>query len=158
MLVLIYIAAICVANLTAAKFGVWITPFNAFLLIGLELVLRDIIHHKLNKLQMIIVVLVAGVLSFLINADAKNIAIASFLAVVVSCLVDYIVYSNVIGSWEKRSNASNIASGFTDSLIFPVVAFGVFVPQVFFMQWAAKVFGGAMWAFILSRFFRFKPV
>lgn len=145
MFVLIYIAAICAANLSAANFGIWITPFNAFFLIGLELVLRDILHHRLTKSQMIIVVLVAGVLSFLINADAKNIAIASFLAVVVSCLVDYVVYSRTSGSWAKRSNTSNIASGFTDSLIFPVVAFGVFVPQVFFMQWAAKVFGGALW-------------
>lgn len=145
MLILIYIAAICAANLSAATFGIWITPFNAFFLIGLELVLRDILHHRLTKFKMILVVLIAGVLSYLINLDVKNIAIASFLAVVVSCLIDYIVYSKTSGSWAKRSNTSNIASGFTDSLIFPIVAFGTFIPGVFLLQWAAKVFGGALW-------------
>lgn len=151
MLVLIYIAAICAANLSAATFGIWVTPLNAFFLIGLELVLRDILHHRLKKTEMVLVVLVAGVLSFLINIDAKNIAIASFLAVVVSCFVDYVVYSKTTGSWTKRSNTSNIASGFTDSLIFPIVAFGTFIPSVFLLQWAAKVFGGALWVKIFSR-------
>lgn len=149
MLILIYIAAICAANLSASHFGVWVTPFNAFFLIGLELVLRDLLHHKLTKLQMILVVLVAGVLSFLINIDAKNIAIASFVAVTISCFVDYIVYRKSSGSWVKRSNTSNVASGFTDSLIFPVVAFGVFIPEIFALQWAAKVFGGATWSYLL---------
>lgn len=150
MFVLIYVAAICAANLSAAHFGVWITPFNAFFLIGLELVLRDLLHHKLTKLQMILVVLVAGVLSFLINIDAKNIAIASFIAVIVSCFVDYVVYSKTTGSWVKRSNTSNVASGLTDSLIFPVVAFGVFIPEVFALQWAAKFFGGFLWSLIIK--------
>lgn len=151
MFVLIYVAAICAANLSAAHFGVWITPFNAFFLIGLELVLRDFLHHRLTKSQMILVVLVGGVLSFLINLDAKNIAIASFIAVVVSCFVDYVVYSKTTGSWVRRSNTSNVASGFIDSLIFPVVAFGVFIPEVFALQWAAKVFGGAIWVSIFKK-------
>lgn len=150
MFVLIYVFAICAANLSAAQFGIWITPFNAFFLIGLELVVRDILHHKLKKWQMILVVLVAGGLSFAINHDAKNIAIASFLAVIVSCFVDYIVYANVKKEWVIRSNASNVASGFTDSLIFPLVGFGVFIPQVFMLQWGAKVFGGAFWIIFLS--------
>lgn len=151
MLVLIYIAAICAANLSAATFGIWVTPLNAFFLIGLELVLRDILHHRLTKTQMVLVALIAGVLSFLINIDAKNIAVASFLAVVVSCFVDYIVYSKTTGSWAKRSNTSNITSGFTDSLIFPIVAFGMFIPSVFLFQWAAKVFGGIVWVKIFSK-------
>lgn len=151
MLILIYIAAICAANLSAATFGIWIMPFNAFFLIGLELVLRDILHHRLTKTQMVLVVLVAGVLSLFININSRNIAIASFLAVVASCFVDYVVYSKMSGSWIKRSNASNIASGFTDSLIFPIVAFGTFIPSVFLLQWAAKFFGGAVWIKIFSK-------
>lgn len=157
MFILIYIFSICAANLSASYFGIWVTPINAFFLIGLELVVRDILHHRLGKYQMILVVLAAGVLSFIINSESKNIAIASFIAVTTSCFVDYLVYAIINKEWVVKSNISNVASGLTDSLIFPFVAFGIFVPQVFFLQWAAKVFGGYMWIFILSRFFRFNP-
>lgn len=152
LIIFIYVASICCANLSAATIGIWVTPLNAFFLIGLELVLRDFLHHQLTKIEMILVVLVAGVLSFLININAKSIAIASLLAVIVSCFVDYVVYAKTKGTWEQRSNKSNIASGFTDSLIFPLVAFGSFIPGVFALQWAAKVFGGALWIYLLRNF------
>lgn len=151
MLVLIYVFSICAANLSASYFGIWVTPINAFFLIGLELVVRDVLHHRLSKCQMILVVLAAGFLSFLINSESKNIAVASFIAVTTSCFVDYIVYAKVNKAWIVKSNASNVASGLTDSLIFPIVAFGVFVPQVFLLQWAAKVFGGAVWALVFNK-------
>lgn len=151
MFVLIYIFAICAANFSALTFGIWVTPINAFILIGLELIIRDILHHKLTKSQMILVVLIASILSFLINHKAMNIAIASFVAVTASCFVDYVVYSKVQGAWFKRSTLSNIASGLTDSLIFPLLAFGVFAPLVILLQWSAKVFGGVFWCYLVNK-------
>lgn len=38
--ILIYAAAMTVANLSIAHFGPWISPLNAFVLIGLDLALR----------------------------------------------------------------------------------------------------------------------
>lgn len=151
MFVLVYVFAICVANLSASYFGLWVTPINAFVLIGLELVVRDILHHKLSKLQMMFVVVAAGILSFLINSNAINVAIASFFAITISCFVDYVVYSRVDGAWIKKSNTSNLFSGFTDSIIFPLIAFGVFIPEIFALQWSAKVFGGFIWTVFLHK-------
>ena len=87
-----YVLVIVIANLSTTYFGLWITPLNAFFLIGAELVLRDVMHESLSKTKMLIIVVIAGIISFLINAESKNIAIASFAAIVVSCLVDYYVY------------------------------------------------------------------
>ena len=126
------------------------TPLNAFVLIGVELVLRDVMHESLSKIRMLSIVVVAGIISFLINADSKNIAIASFVAIVVSCFVDYYVYHKTKGTWIKRSNTSNFFSGFTDSLIFPLIAFGVFNPYVFVLQWLAKFVGGFIWTLLLN--------
>lgn len=145
-----YVAVIVSANLSTTYFGLWVTPLNAFVLIGAELVLRDVMHESLSKIRMLSIVVLAGIISFLINADSKNIAIASFVAVVVSCFVDYYVYHKTKGTWIKRSNTSNFFSGFTDSLIFPLIAFGVFNPYVFVLQWLAKFVGGFIWTLLLN--------
>lgn len=50
MLILIYIIAVSCSNLLAAHFGAWVTPITAFIFIGLELVVRDLLHHKLTML------------------------------------------------------------------------------------------------------------
>ncbi|MDM1328926.1 VUT family protein [Acinetobacter indicus] len=145
-----YVLVIVIANLSTTYFGLWITPLNAFFLIGAELVLRDVMHESLSKMKMLSIVILAGIISFLINSESKNIAIASFLAIVISCFVDYYVYSKTKGTWIKRSNASNFFSGFTDSLVFPLVAFGVFNPYIFVLQWLAKFVGGFIWTLFLN--------
>jgi hypothetical protein len=38
-----------------------------------------------------------------------------------------------------------------DSLIFPTLAFGVLMPHIVALQFAAKVAGGAIWASLLQR-------
>ena len=44
----IYIAAMTAANLSVAAFGPAITPVNAFVLIGLDLALRDYLHVRIK--------------------------------------------------------------------------------------------------------------
>lgn len=51
--ILIYAAAMTVANLTIAHFGPWVSPINAFVLIGLDLTLRDWLHMRLRAWQML---------------------------------------------------------------------------------------------------------
>lgn len=150
--ILIYILSITLANLSAANFGVWVTPINAFFLIGLEITIRDVLHEKVNHLQILIIVLIAGTISYLINIDTKEIALASFLAVVVSCILDYVVFKKTKGTWLKKSNTSNIFSSASDSLIFPTVAFGGFNPLVTIFQFILKLLGGLFWSLIISKF------
>ena len=90
-----YVLVIVTANLSTTYFGLWVTPLNAFVLIGAELVLRDVMHESLSKIRMLSIVVLAGIISFLINADSKNIAIASFVAIVVSCFVDSVSYTHL---------------------------------------------------------------
>ena len=151
IIIAVYILSVVLANLSASHFGIWVTPINAFLLIGLEITVRDLLHERLNHLQIISVVLVAGVASYMLNADTQNIALASFLAVVVSCFVDYFVFKYTKGSWLKKSNTSNVFSSATDSLIFPTVAFGSFNLGVVLLQFVLKLSGGFIWSLLINK-------
>ena len=151
---LMYLTAVVAANLSATYFGIWATPFNAMFLIGLEITSRDYLHTKLTHVELITVVLLAGVLSFLLNTKALNIAIGSSVAIVVSCFIDYFVFNKTKGTWFKKSNVSNVFSATSDSLIFPLIAFGVFNIWVVLLHIIMKVFGGFFWSLLFVRFLK----
>ena len=147
---IIYISAICAANFSAHTFGPAITPVNAFLLIGLDFVIRDKLHEKIGIYRMLSLIAVAGAISFAINPSTDMIAIASVSAFALASLTDAAVYQALIRkAWLVKSNGSNVASSAVDSLAFPLIAFGTFLPWVVAGQFAAKVFGGAIWAWLL---------
>lgn len=151
MLILVYILSVTLANLSAATFGIWATPFNAFLLIGLEITSRDVLHSRITKPQMFGVITVAGVLSFLININTTMIAVASLISVSVACLLDYYVFGKVKGGWWKKSNTSNVFSSLADSVLFPTIAFGVLSIPVILAQFTLKVIGGLFWSTLFVR-------
>lgn len=155
---LIYIAVIVAANLTVAAFGPGVTLINAFLLIGLDISLRDKLHTRwqgqhLFK-RMLALIAVSAAISYMLNPVAGQIAIASVAAFFVSNVIDTLVFQ-----WLHRrgnsfivcSNGSNVASAMTDSLLFPWIAFNVFMPGISAGQFAFKFFGGAIWALVLTR-------
>ena len=150
----LYLVAVVAANLSATYFGMWATPFNALFLIGLEMTARDYLHTKLTHVELVSVVFLAGVVSFLLNTEAVNIAIASSTAIIISCLIDYLVFHNTKGTWFKRSNTSNVFSATSDSLIFPTIAFGVLNIWVVILHIFMKVFGGFIWSLIFVRFLK----
>lgn len=146
-----YAAAMIVANLTVAAFGPSVTAINAFLLIGLDLALRDWLHVRLKTWQMGALIASTGALTYLLNPAAGQIAIASSVAFTAAALVDWGVFMRVPGSWLRRSNTSNVAGAAIDSLVFPTLAFGALMPQIVLAQFAAKVAGGAVWAYAIKR-------
>jgi uncharacterized PurR-regulated membrane protein YhhQ (DUF165 family) len=147
----IYAVAMTAANLTVAAFGPAISPINAFLLIGLDLALRDWLHVRLKMWQMGALIAATGAMTYLLNPAAGMIAIASAVAFTSAALVDWSVFAKMHGSWLKRSNASNVAGAAVDSLIFPTIAFGALMPHIVAMQFVAKIAGGAMWAWLINR-------
>lgn len=149
---IVYAVAMTLANLLVLKFGPAVTPINAFILIGLDLTLRDWLHVRLRPWQMGALIAGSGLLTWLLNPAAQNIAIASAVAFMVSGLVDWLVFAKSGGSWAARSLKSNIAGAAVDSLIFPTLAFGALMPLIVLAQFTAKVVGGAVWAFLLGRF------
>jgi queuosine precursor transporter len=153
--VTIFIAAIVAANLTIAAFGPWFSPINALLLIGLDLSLRDHLHdrwrHQLWRMGVLIGT--AGIISWVLNPAAGRIAIASTVAFTVAGLADAAVYHRLIDlPWLRRSNGSNVAGAATDSILFPLIAFGWFpgLLAIIGLQFAAKTAGGFVWSLALN--------
>lgn len=147
----IYAAAMTAANLIVAAFGPWVSPINAFILIGLDLALRDWLHVRLKVWQMGALIAATGALTYVLNPAAGMIAIASAAAFTSAAVVDWSVFAKLRGSWLFRANGSNVAGAAVDSLIFPTIAFGALMPHIVLMQFAAKVAGGALWAWAISK-------
>jgi uncharacterized PurR-regulated membrane protein YhhQ (DUF165 family) len=147
----VYAIAMTAANLSIAAFGPLVSPINAFVLIGLDLALRDWLHVRLKVWQMGVLIASTGVLTFALNPAAGQIALASAVAFTAAALVDWGTFARLRGSWMLRANGSNVAGAAVDSLIFPTLAFGVLMPHIVAMQFVAKIAGGAIWALILSK-------
>lgn len=148
----IYALAMTGANLSVSAFGPVVTPINAFMLIGLDLALRDWLHIRLRAWQMGTLIAATGLLTLVLNPAASKIAIASAAAFTTAALIDWAVFQRLVGRpWTTRANASNVAGAAVDSLVFPTLAFGALMPQIVLLQFLAKVLGGAFWAWLLSK-------
>ncbi len=149
--IVIYALAMTAANMSVAMFGPSVTPINAFVFIGLDLALRDLLHTKINRWQMLGLIAGTGLLTYVLNPAAGMIAIASAVSFTAAALVDWSIFARMAGSWMRRSNASNVGGAAIDSLLFPTIAFGALMPHIVLMQFVSKVLGGAFWAFVISK-------
>lgn len=154
LLVVLYLAAIIAANLIITRFGPQATIITAFLFIGLDITARDRLHESWQGrglwFRMAALIAAGSLLSWLVNRDAGPIAIASFVAFAASGAADTLTYHALRHrAWALKVNGSNIVSAAVDSLVFPTLAFGGFLPLVVLGQFIAKVAGGAVWATIL---------
>lgn len=158
--VLIYAAAMTVANLLIAHFGPWVSPLNAFFLIGLDLALRDVLHVRLSGRQMLALILASGALTYALNPSVPHIVIASAVAFTLAALVDWQAFKRLQGTWLQRSLGSNVAGAVVDTAVFSLLAFVLLSPApkplavvavIAGWQFLAKVAGGSLWAWVLSR-------
>lgn len=149
--IVVYAVAMTAANLSVATWGPAVSPVNAFFLIGLDLALRDWIHVRLRAYQMAGLIAATGIMTYILNPAAGMIAIASASAFTAAALVDWATFARLRGSWAMRANGSNVAGAAVDSLLFPTIAFGALMPHIVVLQFAAKVAGGALWTWALSK-------
>ena len=155
MLIVVYLSAIVLANLSVTVFGPSVTVINAFLFIALDLTARDKLHnqwqHKNLWRNMLALIGSGSIISAALNANALPIAIASFVAFLAAGIVDTVIY-HMMRHYPAlvRINASNVFSAAVDSIIFPAIAFGfpLLLPIVL-GQFVAKVAGGAVWSYVL---------
>lgn len=146
----IYVSAICIANLLVFKFGPMMSIVNSFVLIGLDLAIRDRIHDEIGVYGAIIMSIIAGVMSYLLNPAGGMIAVASVVAFVSAATADGVTYHIYRRTgWIYRANISNASGASVDSIVFPAVAFGEFMPLIILGQFASKVIGGAIWSLLL---------
>lgn len=146
----IYASAIIGANLLVAIFGPVITPLNAFVLIGLDLALRDWLHLRLSSQRMALLIVATGGVSYLLNPTAGIIAIASAASFMIAALADWWVFAKLQGSWQRRANLSNVCGAAVDSLLFPTLAFGALMPEIVLAQFIAKTVGGGLWTLAIN--------
>lgn len=159
LIVIVYLVAIVAANLIVAQYGASVSIVTAFVFIGLDLTARDTLHRQWQGQalwrNMALLIATGSALSALININALPIAIASFAAFAATGIADTLTYS-ILGNrafW-VRVNGSNVASAAVDSLIFPMLAFGFpILWGIVAGQFIAKVFGGAIWAALLGKFY-----
>lgn len=153
----IYIAALVAANLLVAWLGVWFSLVNAFVLIGLDLSLRDKLHDLWEgdklPIKMGGLIATASVVSYAINPATGMIAFASLAAFCLSMVADSLAYQYLKDKdWMVRVNGSNIAGSAVDSVVFPTIAFGGLMLEIVALQFIAKVGGGYIWSKILEKF------
>lgn len=152
-----YLSAVVAANLLVATFGPGVSLACGFVFIGLDLTSRDALHAAWRgrglAWKMAALIATGSALSYLLNANAGPIALASFVAFAAAATVDTLLYSLLHAhAYLVKVNGSNVASAAVDSLIFPALAFGL--PLLWWIvvgQFVVKVAGGALWAYLLRR-------
>ena len=154
--VFLYLLAIVLANLTVFWFGPTFVIINAFLFIGLDLTCRDRLHERWQNnhlfLKMSLLILTGSLLTVVFSIGAWQIAMASFVAFAAAGIVDSLFYQWLRNKpYTVKVNGSNIPSALVDSLVFPTLAFGGFLPLIVLGQFAAKVAGGFVWSLILEK-------
>lgn len=154
MIVAAYLFAVVAANLSVAIWGPSVTVINAFLFIGLDLTARDRLHEAWSGrhlwARMLLLIATGGAISYVLNRDTAQIAIASTVAFIAAGIVDAVAYT-LLGSRSKRFrvNGSNVLSAAVDSVVFPTLAFGALLPAIVLGQFIAKIAGGAVWYEVL---------
>ncbi|MCP4755890.1 MAG: VUT family protein [Proteobacteria bacterium] len=151
----LYLGAIVAANLIITYFGPSASIATAFVFIGLDLTTRDYLHESWQGKGLVwkmgLLIASGSVISWILNRDAGPIALASFVAFAAAGVADAIVYQLLKEkSRVLKVNGSNVVSSGVDSLVFPTLAFGSLMPLIVLGQFAAKVFGGAIWFGIIS--------
>lgn len=139
-----------------ARYGSAFLVINAFLFIGLDFTLRDRLHEtwKYRGLwwKMAALVALGSFLTYLFSPAAKNIALASAASFLAAGLVDSIAYHALRDRAQiLKVNGSNILGSATDSILFPALAYGLFLPGATLGMFAAKILGGFFWFIILRR-------
>ncbi len=157
LFIVLYLVAVVGANLLVASFGPASVFIVAFLFIGLDLTTRDGLHEAWHGRglwpKMLLLIGGGSLLSWLLNRNAGPVALASFVAFAAAGSVDALTYQLLHRQpWFVKINGSNVFSAAADSIIFPTIAFGAFMPLIVLGQFAAKVGGGFLWALVLRHF------
>ena len=154
ILVLMYLAAIVGANLSIVYFGPQGAILNALILIAFDLTARDGLHEQWKGRnlwpKMFALIITGSLLSWGLNADASQIALASFVAFGLAGVSDALIYT-VLGDKGSlvKINGSNVAGSIVDTVAFVLLAglpLWVIPGQII-----AKIVGGAVWSVLLSR-------
>lgn len=154
MRVIAYMIAIVLANLLVLYLGALGLVFTALFLIPFDFVLRCTFHESLKGWRLIlfffVLVCVASIITYGINANAKAIALGSIGGLVSATIASSIFYQlNIKRKAIVKVNGSDIVAIICDTIVFQLLAFGVVDWNVTAGQVLMKAAGGFFWYWIL---------
>ena len=155
-MIYIYLSAIVASNFIVFYLGPKGLLITALILIPFDLVVRDYLHEKWTnnylRLRMAALIGSGSLITFLLNYETINIALASLFAFGLAGLTDFIVFERLRHKSKFiRVNGSNVFSSFVDSVVFQYVAFNHVSQQITFEQTGLKILGGIIWGYIIFK-------
>ncbi len=150
----IYLLVFTLSNFIVLWFGAPGLIITALLLIPFDFVMRSYFHESWSGVELILklggLVLLASLITYLINQDSIKIATASvcaFLSAQITAGVFYQVFINK--PYFYKVNGSDVLAIITDSIVFQIVAFEAINYSVTTWQIILKIIGGFFWYYIL---------
>jgi len=149
-----YLFAFVLSNFIILWFGSKGLVFTALFLIPFDFVMRCVFHEKWKGIELVLklgsLVCVASILTFMINIDSKNIAIASAAGFISAQIIAGIFYQIAIKkSYFVKVNGSDAVGILLDSIVFQLIAFGIIVAEITAGQFILKIIGGLLWYWII---------
>lgn len=154
-LIVIYIAAAVAANYAVWLWGQPALVFTASLLVPIDLITRDLMHERFGKywhVGIASVVIAGSVITWLANPASGTVALASATAFASAGAVNTAIFAALAGTTRHwRMITSNAFAAIADSIVFPLVAFGMLDPRLSAAQALLKAASGAIAVWILFR-------
>ena len=154
LVIALFLGSAVAANLAVNAWGQPALVLTAWVLIPFDLITRDILHdrwkgsselwHRMGAL-----IAIGALLTCVASWDAKQVALASFAAFASAGIINALVFHRLLHRTRfLRMNASNLAAASVDSVVFPLVAFGVSgtSASLCLAQAASKFVGGLLWS------------
>tara|TARA_R110000751_G_scaffold223906_1_gene325999 strand:- start:133 stop:669 length:537 start_codon:yes stop_codon:yes gene_type:complete len=155
LVIALFLGSAVAANLAVNAWGQPALVFTAWVLIPFDLITRDILHDRWKWRgsalwrRMALLILAGALLTCVASWNAREVALASFAAFAAAGAINAIVFHrNLHRSRYFRMNISNLAAASVDSVVFPLVAFGVAGTsgELCVAQAASKFIGGLLWS------------
>jgi hypothetical protein len=155
----LYLFAFILANFIVLWFGAKGLIFTAIFLIPFDFVMRCLFHETWKGFELILklgaLVITASTITYLINADAQNIALGSAGGFISAQIVAGVFYQLVIKkSYFVKVNGSDAIGILVDSIIFQLIAYSVINYEITISQFILKIIGGLLWYWVI--FVKFK--
>lgn len=153
---LIYIAMFIIANFLVLNFGKTGILIASSIFIPFDFVMRCYFQETWKGKDLVFrmggLILIASVISYFMNYEVKEIAIASFFSFLSSQIIAAILYQLL----KKRDylikvNGSDLFAIIVDSVIFQSIAFGGIAWGITGGQILIKFVGGFVWYLILFK-------
>ncbi len=152
----VYLLALILANFIVLWLGKPGLVLTAFILIPFDFVMRAYFHETWKGkdlfINMFLLIASAGVLTYILNPDAKHIAIGSATAFICAQTTAGILYQALISKpYFVKVNGSDLAGILVDSVVFQWVAFHSLDWGITWTQTVMKVLGGLAWYYIIFK-------